>query len=171
MRRRETAVFLTLIVLLAVVNFSIYQKEQHLAHGRTVCLRLAPADPRSLMQGDYMRLRFALADALRKRLPETTRDANTDGYMVLKTDTNCTATFVDLDHGQPLAPDLIRLRYRLRNGRITIATNAFFFQEGTGKAYAKARYGVFRVDKNGAPLLTGLKDAHLRTLHPSRHRK
>ena len=168
MHRRETAVFLTLIVLLAVVNFSIYQKEQHLAHSRTVCLRLAPVDPRSLMQGDYMRLRFALADTLRKRLPKTTRKQNTDGYMVLKVEDNCTATLIDLDHGQALTPGQIRLHYRLRDGRIKIATNAFFFQEGTGKFYARAHYGVFRVNGDGEPLLTGLKDARLRTLHPSK---
>ena len=166
MLHRKTGFFLVLIVILILVNLSIYKKEQHLAHGRIVCLRLAPVDPRSLMQGDYMRLRFALTETLRKQLPETIRRQNSDGYMILKVESNCTAAFVGLDHGQALASDHVRLHYRLRNGRIKIATNAFFFEEGTGKTYVNARYGVFRINDNAEPLLTGLKDVHLRTLLP-----
>jgi len=58
-----------LLVILAVMNFSIVGKEQHLKQGDTVYLKLAPVDPRSLMQGDYMALRFDAADQLSKNLP------------------------------------------------------------------------------------------------------
>ncbi len=162
---KKTWVFLILILL--SVGFSLYQKEQHLAHGTVVCLRLAPVDPRSLMQGDYMRLRFALADTLRKDLAEGGLAGNTDGRILLHVERNCTATYVTPFIGQKLRPGEIILRYRQRNGHVKIATNAFFFQEGTDQDYAKARYGVFRVNADGEPLLTGLKDAHLRTLQPS----
>ncbi len=168
---RKAGVFLTLIVILILVNLSLYQKEQHLAHGRTVCLALAPVDPRSLMQGDYMALRYALADTLRKDLDTRGVRGNTDGQILLHIEHNCTATYVAPFVGQTLQPGDLILRYRQRNGHIKIATNAFFFQEGTGHVYTKARYGVFRVNADGEPLLTGLKDAHLRTLHPSSPRE
>ena len=160
-------VFAVLILILLLVNFSIYQKEQHLAHGRTVCLRLAPVDPRSLMQGDYMALRFALTNTLRKDLTKYEFADNTDGRILLHVERNCTATYVAPYIGQMLQSGQIFLRYRIRSKHIKIATNAFFFEEGTSERYAKARYGVFRVNADGEPLLTGLKDAHLRTLHPS----
>jgi len=164
---KKAGVFLALIFILILINLSIYQKEQHLAHGTVVCLRLAPVDPRSLMQGDYMRLRFALADTLRKDLDSGGFADNTDGRILLYVERNCTATYVAPFIGQMLQPGQIILRYRQRNKHIKIATNAFFFQEGTGQDYTKARYGVFRLNADGEPLLTGLKDAHLRTLQPS----
>src|SRR5690606_24345673 len=48
-----------LAIVLLVVNTGIYQREQILQQGQTAVLALAPVDPRSLMQGDYMALRFA----------------------------------------------------------------------------------------------------------------
>ena len=44
--------------MLPVANVGIWQKEQLIAHGQPVFVELAPVDPRSLMQGDYMRLEF-----------------------------------------------------------------------------------------------------------------
>ena len=68
------------------------------------------------------------------------------------------ATFVRIDDATPLAPEL-RLRYRWRAGEPKFATNAFFFEEGTGERYAGARYGEFRVGPDGESILTGLRDA------------
>ena len=55
----------SLLIILALVNWSIAEKEKHLAEGKVVYLKLAPVDPRSLMQGDYMALRFRLAPQTR----------------------------------------------------------------------------------------------------------
>lgn len=46
-----------------VVGFAQYQIRQYeniLVNGTKVILRLAPVDPRSLMQGDYMQLNYAI---------------------------------------------------------------------------------------------------------------
>ena len=61
---RKIIAVIALVLILAGVNWSIYQKEQHLATGAVVYLKLRPVDPRSLMQGDYMRLGFELADKI-----------------------------------------------------------------------------------------------------------
>ena len=61
----------SLIIILALVNWTIAGKEKHLAEGKTVYLELAPVDPRSLMQGDHMALRFSLANEVYKFLPKT----------------------------------------------------------------------------------------------------
>ena len=57
-----------LLLALAVANHGIFQRERILADGRVLLLELAPVDPRSLMQGDYMALEFAAADDIRKAL-------------------------------------------------------------------------------------------------------
>ena len=61
---RKALVIAAGVLLLAAVNWGIYSRERLLASGRVVMLELAPVDPRSLMQGDYMALRFALAESL-----------------------------------------------------------------------------------------------------------
>jgi uncharacterized membrane-anchored protein len=154
--RRKLALLFGLAVLV-IVNAAIYQRERLRTHGEIVLLELAPVDPRSFMQGDYMALRFALTDAAFPRRRENTPP---DGRLVLRLDEHRVATFVRFDDGQtPLYAGEIRLRYRFRHGAPKFATNAFFFQEGTADAYETARYGEFRVDAGGEALLTALRDA------------
>lgn len=153
--------FLTGLLILLGVNYSIWRKEQLLANGTMVLLELAPVDPRSLMQGDYMALRFAVQTAA-SPLPE-----QPDGHIVLKIDDRRIGTFLRFDDGQPLAPGEVRLLYRRRNQELKLGTNAFFFQEGDEPRYRTARYGEARVDADGQLLLTGLRDADLRPLGPS----
>lgn len=149
------------VLALTVVNWSISAREALLRDGRVVLLELAPVDPRSLMQGDYMALRFKVADdAFGRGAP----DARPDGHLVVKTDADAVATFVRIDDATPLAADEVRLRYRWRAGKPKFATNAYFFEEGTAKAYAGARYGEFRVAPDGESILTGLRDAARQSL-------
>lgn len=96
--------FITLVIALAVINWSIYQKETLLAEGQVIYLELAPVDPRSLMQGDYMALRFSIAsdvqNALKKSstFKETNRYENSfDGVVKLSLDNNNIASFVSID--------------------------------------------------------------------------
>ena len=55
-------------------------------------------------------------------------------------------------------------RLGVRSGTIKFATNAFFFQEGTAGDYEQARFGAFRVNGQGEPLLVGLLDENLKRL-------
>ena len=50
-----------LILVLFLFNKSIFEKEKILSEGKLVLLKLAPVDPRSLMQGDYMRLNYEIS--------------------------------------------------------------------------------------------------------------
>ena len=150
------------VAVLAIVNWTIYARERHLAEGRVVLLELAPVDPRSLMQGDYMALAFAVANAPALRRPPV------DGRMVVALDPRGVGRFVRRDDGSPLGSGEIALRYRLREGRVKFGSNAFFFQEGHGRDYAGARYGELRVSPSGEVLLTGLRDASLAPLGPAR---
>ena len=150
------------LAILAVVNYVVYQREQLLTTGRVVLLELAPVDPRSLMQGDYMALRFRVARAA--FAAGGPQGASGDGHLVLRLDPRGVAGFVRFDDGTPLAADDLRMRYRVRAGNPKFATNAYFFQEGTADRYAAARYGEFRVAPDGESILTGLRDKDLKAL-------
>ncbi len=157
---RKAGIAVVLLLILAGVNYSVWRIEQVLAHGQELVLELAPVDPRSLMQGDYMALRFALGDDIRRAGKADTVSAYM-GRVVVQADEQGVARFVALDTGQPLAPGQQHLQYRWRGNQVQIATNAFFFQEGTGQQYEAARYGLFRLGVDGQPYLTRLLDEHL----------
>ncbi len=148
-------------VVLIVANTGIYQKQQLVDSGRIVLLELAPVDPRSLMQGDYMALRFKAADDAFRGVD---RDALVDGRLVLEVDERNVGKFVRFDTGAPLGPQETVFRYRVRGGSPKFATNAFFFQEGTGNLYTTARFGEFRVSPAGDAILVGMRDEKLEIL-------
>jgi len=162
---RNAVVLLWCVVVLVLVNRAILEKEQLLAEGRVVFLELAPVDPRSLMQGDYMALRFRIADGVQS-VQDAAGPASMNGTMVALLDARSVATFERLDNGQPLQANEVRLRYRVREGQLKFATNAFFFEEGRASLYTDARYGEFRADDAGALLLTGLRGRNLERLGP-----
>lgn len=159
---RKWLIALSTLLILGVVNSGIWSSEKLLQDGDPVLLELAPLDPRSLMQGDYMALRFAMADAIKAHSDTTTPLSN--GMAIVELDAQRRASFVALDQQQPLANNQLRLQFRLRQGQVKFATHAFFFQEGTGDVYAQARYGLFRVNQQGQMLLTHLVDAQLQPL-------
>lgn len=159
---RKYMVLVIGLCILGAVNMSIWHKEQLLANGKTVFLALAPVDPRSLMQGDYMALRFKLEQDI---TPQLTHDKtqNADGYVVVNVNAQGIGEFVQLQDNlaNVVNPQQIAMRYRVREGKIKFATNAFFFEEGKSDLYAQARYGEFKVAANGELLLKDLRGENL----------
>ena len=120
-----------LILLLGYFNWSVYKKEQTLKDGQLILLQLAPVDPRSLMQGDYMRLSYKEASS--DLLDQQTAIR---GYAILQIDSNQVGKIV----------------------RIFLGAESFFFEEGQDTLYQKAVYGGLKVDGKGQSLLVGLYD-------------
>jgi uncharacterized membrane-anchored protein len=162
---RNLILLLTAAVVLVLVNYSIWQRESLISGGRTVLLELAPVDPRSLMQGDYMALRFRLAN---EAFPQARIRGMRDGRIVLAVDSRNVATFRRFADSVPPLADEALLRYRIRNGQPRFASNAFFFQEKQGNYYREARYGDFRVSSDGEAILVALRGADLQVLGPKK---
>lgn len=156
---------LGLILILVAVNLSIVGKERLVAQGRMVLLELAPLDPRSLMQGDYMRLDTRMA-----------RSLPTDGERVgaqpvrLTLDARGVAKAAAFDKGGGLGADEARMVARADQRRgWHLGSDAFFFQEGTARVYEAARYGEYRVSDSGESVLVALRDANLARLGTDRY--
>ncbi len=151
---RAAALFGGLALALLVPAGLIAQKGHVLATGQTVLLGLAPRDPRSLMQGDYMVLDYAINQQQRGAAADQPRD----GHLVLSGDEHGVGHFVRFHSPQvPLAPGELKLRYRYRQRRLRLGAESFFFQEGHADRYARARYGELRVAGSGASVLVGLR--------------
>lgn len=141
------------VLVLGSVNYSIYAKEQIKRTGEVMYLDLVPADPRALMQGDYMALRFAVALEILRQRPE-------GNSVALRLDSRRVATVAP-----PGSSGSLRMRYRMRNGQVWLGTNAYFFEEGSASRYAPARYGKFRVDpQSGEAVLVALCNDQFREL-------
>jgi len=164
---RKTIAIAAGVLLLAAANWTVAEREQQLADGRIVLLELAPVDPRSLMQGDYMALRFKAADEAFGR--GRVKDVPVDGRIIVLVGERGVGAFVRRDGGEPLAQGEVALRYRIRDGRVKFATNAFFFQEGHARFYERARYGEFRVAPSGELLLAHLAGEKFERLGPPRN--
>ena len=137
-------------------NFAIFEKEHVLKNGQLVLLELAPVDPRSLMQGDYMTLSYAIS----RNLPEEDKELPLRGYCVVTLDKAGVATKKRLQaHATPLDEGEVLIKYFNKTSwRLNIGAESYFFQEGEGDKFEAAKYGGLRIDKSGTSVLVGLYD-------------
>lgn len=143
------------LAIFGLVNTQIVQKEDLRRNGRPIFLELAPVDPRSLMQGDYMALNFVLTGQIVSQLPT----GSVPNQAILSLDPQGKATFARWPNSSPLSPNEVRFNFKMQNGRPWLGTNAFFFEEGTASRYEGARFGEFRLNAQGEAILVGLQKA------------
>ncbi|GAB2907240.1 GDYXXLXY domain-containing protein [Rheinheimera gaetbuli] len=156
-RLTQLAIAAAVLLILTASTLTIWRFEQTLMTGETVILQLAPVDPRSIMQGDYM----ALAFAIDRELPD---DAAQYSYAWLSLSEHGIASLYSLNNDLPTQDAVIGLLLRPRDGIVSVGPNAFFFAEGSAAVYEAARYGQFKVDSSGKALLTALLDENLQLL-------
>lgn len=170
---------LTALLAIAYVNLNAWQSQQIKLRGEILFLELAPVDPLSLVQGQYMRLRFGIE----KRYDTTQEDYRIiqnnrgNGLAMISLDSKRIGTLTGLlapnqwqqqSHGGDTLLLQVHVQHTEPDGFyvIRIQQNSFLFQENTEDRYAHARYGMFRVHENGRYVLIDLADENLRPLTP-----
>ena len=149
---------------LAIPAYVVVRKEQIIAAQETVLLPLRPVDPRSLIQGDYMRLAYAIT----RDLPDL--DTLPDrGALVITLDAHRVGRFVRVDDGRPLAPGEHRLRYAKREREVSFGAESLLFPEGQGAALERAFYGELALAPGGDSVLLGVRDEQRRPIGPRPH--
>lgn len=170
---------LSLLLVLGLANYKVLEYENVLKQGESLILELAPVDPRSLMQGDYMELRFGLSDDISAQLSRSSHSTTeqsaplsnlANGYALLRKDAQGVAHFCRLSETIPTdfadcTPGLM-MPYKTTYDwpYVHLPTQQFFFAEGAEPYFAQARYGEFKVAPNGEALLVGLRDAQLQPM-------
>ena len=161
MKSRNFVLWGVTALILLLVTYQTYQRELLFDNGRLILLELAPKDPRSLIQGDYMRLRYALAEDIAAQISTLER-----GQVVVQLDSNNVAHFVSIyDSITPLYDNEVLLPFR-QDFDVYIGPESYFFQEGHAEYYEDAEYGELRISASGAILLVGLRDANFKLLGP-----
>ncbi len=142
---------------LAWVNIGVYRLETAFRDAREIYLPLAPVDPRSLIQGDYMVLNydntiFPQFDDI-AALPE-------QGEVFLRLDENNVASFSRVVAASDVpGADEIRIDYikTARNG-LRYVPESWFFQEGEAEIFQPARFAIVLVAPDGHARLIALAD-------------
>ena len=151
---RSKLLILGLLLILLVANGSILLHERSLQTGQTVALALAPRDPRSLMQGDYMVLRYQLASEI--------GFSDSDGTVYLELNPDNTVRRVSKNPEQGLLP----LAYEVKKGRVHFGIESFFFQEGQREKFEAARFAEVQLSSKGQASLVRLLDEEGRAIDP-----
>ncbi|WP_276133859.1 GDYXXLXY domain-containing protein [Polluticoccus soli] len=155
---KKILLIVNLALIVVLFNFSVYKKEQTLHNGTLVLMPLAPVDPRSLMQGDYMRLNYNYGEVNSGELAKR-------GYCVVKLNDSNVATVVRFQPSmKPLATNERLVKYFVGSAGVRIGAESYFFEEGTADKYAEAKYGALRVDDKGNSVLHGLYDENKRLI-------
>lgn len=170
--RRDRPAILAVLAMVLILGaaagrtlIGAYQLEASFTNAETIYLPLGPRDPRSLIQGDYMRLRFD-PEIYPPRLEW--QDLPTNGTVYLQLDENRVARFSRLPSpATERRPDEIRVQYyRTRRSGIVYTPTSFFFQEGEAEQFSAARFAIVKVTAAGRTLLTGLADSDREPIEP-----
>ncbi|MDV2470078.1 GDYXXLXY domain-containing protein [Acinetobacter chinensis] len=174
------------IAILSVVFFLglILKNEQHLKHSDSIYIQLAPVDPRSLIQGDYMVLNYDLSFydvAVQKGRPHIPMNAtaiknksSVVAYVALDAQRRVVKTSLDpqlLEMYPSVSHRIVLKNPDNRLDRLYPASNSFLFAEGLAECYQAAQYAEFKVDEKGNAILASLRGEGLKDLACEKRKK
>lgn len=158
------------LLVLGLTQRDVMQKETVVAQGQRIYIALQPRDPRSIMQGDYMALNFALPanrDAAGGNFADIPPPQFGKVHAVARLDARGVAALQRIAvKGEILADDELLVPLKYLKGEWTVVTDAYFFPEGQGQVFNAARFGEFRALGQGKVLLVGLADEELQRIEP-----
>lgn len=160
---KSMLIVVNLLLLISYFNWSVYAKEKIIDQGKLVLLKLAPIDPRSLMQGDYMALNYEV-NVISKKVNIPKR-----GFCLLKIDSNGVGHRIALiKNFRSEQNNQIAVKYFFSGTEfwpgIHVGAESYFFEEGQGKKFEAALYGGLKIDGNGNSVLVGLYDKHFKLI-------
>ncbi|HBO37685.1 MAG TPA: hypothetical protein DD638_03380, partial [Pasteurellaceae bacterium] len=170
---------LFVVMVLGGANYTTFKYEDVLENGEPIVLKIAPVDPRSLMQGDYMVLDYDILNDAQTYLNEhdlggelsERRDSGeniTRIYALIQNDNNGVAKLCRMELNEPTHFDGCREGVYLpvnnvNSWQFRLPSQSYFFPEGKGEYYGQAEYGEYRF-KDGKVLLLRLLDKDLKPL-------
>lgn len=157
------------ILVSLVISCLVIQKENLLQNGRSIFLKLAPVDPRSLIQGDYMILDYETIRNYQTQQSDYPETKNTirKTQFIFEVDNQNVATIVEeYTPNQKLKTNQFVLNIKITGYyQLNLGAESFLFQEGDGTYYEQAEYSELKVDPSGNTLLVGLRDKNLEPLN------
>ncbi|OAS15245.1 GDYXXLXY domain-containing protein [Paenibacillus oryzisoli] len=147
---------------LVAMSLQIGKSEYLLSHGKLIKLQLQPLDPRSLIQGDYVRLRYTISEPpiYQDNLEERTSKGKVTVVLAPSGTSDVYEFRREYHEGEQLASDEVRLNGE-REGYegIKYGIENFFIPEGTGRSYEQnAKFAEVKVSAGGDAILVRLTE-------------
>ncbi|MBU9706108.1 GDYXXLXY domain-containing protein [Paenibacillus sp. AK121] len=161
MRLSPLLIAIVIVLQLGIIGYQTARSETLLATGTSVKLKLAPIDPRSLLQGDYVALNYDVSTPPSKNSLQE-KDWNRGKVKVVLTPNSQGVYIADrlYQDGEKLAHHEIVLNGQWNGSRILYGIENYFIPEGTGRTVEQnAHYAYIRVSRNGDALLERLVES------------
>ncbi|WP_209446911.1 GDYXXLXY domain-containing protein [Paenibacillus jamilae] len=161
MRLSPLLIAIVIVLQLGIIGYQTARSETLLVTGASVKLKLAPIDPRSLLQGDYVALNYDISTPPSKNSLQE-KDWNRGKVKVVLTPDSQGVYIADrlYQDGEKLAHHEIVLNGQWNGSRILYGIENYFIPEGTGRTVEQnAHYAYIRVSRNGDALLERLVES------------
>ncbi|TGN09426.1 GDYXXLXY domain-containing protein [Leptospira ilyithenensis] len=155
---RPILILANTLLVIGFILFSVIKKEGIRNYGKLVLIPLAPQDPRSLFQGDYMILRYDWEQISTENIPSR-------GCIIFNLSRENVLNLVRFSETNSEKKSGEHcLKYFKHDYDVRIGAESFFFEEGKGEIFEEAKFAGVRVDDNGDKLLVGLYDQNKKEL-------
>lgn len=153
-----------LLVQLLFIGAVFWQKEQLLQNGELVALELVPIDPRSMLQGDYVELRYAIHAAYQEQ--QQTGETTEGRLLVELRESNETIVYQEehvpvyqpvqfhpADQSLKAQEGTVIIQGSGRFGQLDLGIEHFFIPEGSGAEWEEKNIALVRIAENGDAIL------------------
>lgn len=162
LRIKAVPILLIILLQLGLTGYQVGKSEWILSQGTEIKLALAPVDPRSLLQGDYVRLNYEISDLDELPLPEEEKMGwDKRVRVVLQRNDQGIYNFKGMTESKEPSqqPNEVILNGIQQGTRIKYGIESFFVPEGKGlEVETRATFALVRVGKNGDAILVTLLD-------------
>ncbi|MBF0706054.1 GDYXXLXY domain-containing protein [Alkalihalobacillus hwajinpoensis] len=157
---RWKLIWLVVILMISFVTYNGVKNEVALQSGKEIRLALAPVDPRSMLQGDYVTLRYDIST-----LPGAVLPANKKIKVVLASTSDGSYEYggyykIEGDWNKPYEPsddDIIVNGTTYSDHDVQYGIESYFISEGAGEVVEDKTMALIKVSENGNALLKELE--------------
>lgn len=159
--KKWKSIWLVVVVMVAFVTYNGMKNETTIQNGKEIRLALVPIDPRSMLQGDYVTLRYDIST-----LPEATElPANKKIKVVLSPTRQGTYHYggyykIEGNWNKPYEPsddDILINGVTYGEDDVQYGIESFFIEERTGQVFEDKTIAIIKVSEKGNALLIELE--------------
>jgi uncharacterized membrane-anchored protein len=157
-RSRWLPILAIIVIQFGIAGVQVVQNEALLADGKTIRLPLEPVDPRSLLQGDYVILRYSVSTLTLEPEPAVYEKVSVELTPNDNGVYEYSGAFVKGRAPQHSSKTGVWMTGRYKgNGQIEYGIENYFVSEGTGRELEeRAKHAVIKVSESGDALLLSL---------------
>lgn len=164
LHKQGLLILIVIVLQFGFLGLQTVSSERLLTTGSIVKLELQPIDPRSLLQGDYVRLNYTISnlpDGISKELDEQGIQGRME-IVLAKNELGLHVFDRLYTSGEKLGPDEIVINGRRESyswNQMTYGIENYFIPEGSGlEVEANAHFAYVRIGSNGNAMLERLSE-------------